>query len=155
MSASTSARKPDQSILEHLEKFFAGRPDLKFPHVVGVLSHVDLVKPSLEWKPPYNWQHPSSLKEKNIRAALDYVASVIGSRASTVVPVCTAAESERQWGVKETLFPVIVNALPEAKATSLLRLFENELKETNWRKVLQDVKQTGYELFRYWRNRPS
>jgi len=152
MSANTAARKPDQALLELLERFYARHPELRFPPVIGVLTHVDLLKPAMVWSPPYDWQHPSDAKGRQIQAALTYVHSVLGSRVTSLVPVCSAADSTRQWGVSEVLLPALAGSLREAQTTSLLRLFEKSLDPRGWRQTLTDLKQTGLALFRYWQN---
>jgi len=153
LSANTAARKPDQQLLQQLEDYYHARPDLKFPPVIGVLTHVDLLKPSQIWAPPYDWQQPTDTKGRQIREALQYVAEVLGPRVRVVVPVCSADQPARQWGIQEALVPALANLLSDAQATSLLRMFESEMQSTKWRKLLQDVKQTGWTLFEYWRNR--
>lgn len=152
MSANTAARKPDQALLEQLERFYAQHPELRFPPVIGVLTHVDLLKPAMIWQPPYDWQHPADAKGRQMQAALNYVHSVLGSRVSALLPVCTAADPARQWGVKEVLLPALAGSLREAQTTSLLRLFEKSLDPRSWRQTVHDLKQTGLALFRYWQN---
>jgi predicted GTPase len=155
LSANTAARKPDKQLLQQLEDFYLARPDLKFPPVIGVLTHVDLLKPSQIWEPPYDWQQPTDTKGRQIREALQYVAEVLGSRVRVVVPVCSCDQPARQWGIQEALIPALANLLTDAQATSLLRMFESELQTTHWRKLLHDVKQTGWTLIEYWRNRQT
>jgi predicted GTPase len=152
MSANTAARKPDQRLLEQLEAFFVAHPDLKFPPMIGVLTHVDLLKPAMVWAPPYNWRQPQDPKGQQIQAALNYVHSVVGSRVSVVIPVCTSADPNRQWGVTEHVLPALTAILRDAQSTSLLRLFQESLRGT-WRQTLGDLKQTGLALFQYWRSR--
>lgn len=155
MAANTSARKPDQMVLTQLEEYYRKNPDLKFPPVVGILSHVDRLKPSLVWAPPYDWQSPSDAKGQNIQAALRYAADVLGQRVKAIVPVCTAEDESRQWGVTEEVLPALANLLTDAQATSLLRLFNAELNQSNWRRIVGDLKQTGRSLLEYWHKSAS
>ncbi|MBL8852376.1 MAG: 50S ribosome-binding GTPase [Planctomycetaceae bacterium] len=152
MSANTSARKSDQLLLEQLEAFFVAHPDLRFPPMIGVLTHVDLLKPAMVWEPPYNWREPQDAKGRQIQAALNYVHSVVGKRVSVVIPVCTSGDPARNWGVAENLLPALSTILRDAQSTSLLRLFQESLRGT-WRQALAELKQTGSALFQYWRNR--
>jgi hypothetical protein len=71
---------------------------------------------------------------------------------TSLVPVCSAPDSTRQWGVSEVLLPALAGSLREAQTTSLLRLFEKSLDPQGWRQTLTDLKQTGLALFRYWQN---
>ncbi|MBL8890417.1 MAG: GTPase domain-containing protein [Planctomycetaceae bacterium] len=152
MSANTSARKPDQLLLEQLEAFYKHHPDLKFPPMIGVLTHVDLLKPAMIWNPPYDWRTPHDLKGRQIQAALNYVSSIVGKRVSMIIPVCSAKDPARRWGVTEQLLPALSHILRDAQSTSLLRLFQESLQGT-WKQTLQELKQTGLSLVQYWRNR--
>lgn len=152
MSANTSARKPDQLLLEQLETYYQNHPDLKFPPMIGVLTHVDMLKPTMIWNPPYDWREPHDAKGRQIQAALNYVRSIVGARVKMVIPVCSAKDPARQWGVTEQLLPALSHILRDAQSTSLLRLFQESLQGT-WKQTLQELKQTGLSLFHYWRNR--
>ncbi|MDP1561238.1 MAG: dynamin family protein [Pirellulaceae bacterium] len=152
MSANTAARKSDQLLLEQIEGYCLEHPDLRFPPIIGVLTHVDLLKPAMVWQPPYNWREPKDAKGRQIQAALNYVHSVVGKRVSLVIPVCTSGEPARQWGVTEHVLPALATILRDAQSTSLLRLFQESLRGT-WRQTLSELKQTGVALFQYWRSR--
>lgn len=152
MSANTAARKPDQLLLEQLETFYQNHPDLKFPPMIGVLTHVDMLKPTMIWNPPYDWRSPHDAKGRQIQAALNYVSSVVGDRVNMVIPVCSTQDPARQWGVTDQLLPALSHILRDAQSTSLLRLFQESLQGTWWQ-TLQELKQTGLSLFQYWRNR--
>ena len=66
----------------------AGRPELKLPPIVGVLTHVDLLSPAMEWAPPYDWLHPQRPKEQQMRQAVQAALDQFSGRLSVVVPVC-------------------------------------------------------------------
>src|SRR5436305_5415675 len=70
LHARNPGRRADVDMLRALREWFAGQPDLKMPGVLAVLTHVDLLSPSLEWAPPYDWQHPRRPKEQSIHDAL-------------------------------------------------------------------------------------
>jgi predicted GTPase len=152
MSANTAARKPDQVLLEQLEAYYQQHPDLRFPPMIGVLTHVDLLKPAMIWNPPYDWRQPHDVKGRQIQAALNYVGSVVGNRVPVVVPVCSAKDHSRQWGISENLLPALAHILRDAQSTSLLRLFQESLRGT-WKQTVKELKQTGLALFQYWRAR--
>src|SRR5207248_8590880 len=69
LHARNPARQADLAMLEDLRSWFASRPDLKKPPLVAVLTHIDLLSPSLEWSPPYNWRQPTRPKERSIHDA--------------------------------------------------------------------------------------
>ncbi|HEV3236309.1 MAG TPA: GTPase, partial [Gemmataceae bacterium] len=68
--ARNPARQADLTMLSELKAWFSKRPDLRMPPIIGVMSHIDLLSPSLEWEPPYDWQNPTRPKEKQIQEAL-------------------------------------------------------------------------------------
>jgi 50S ribosomal subunit-associated GTPase HflX len=66
MHARNPARQADVDLLRDLRAWFAARPDLRMPPILGVLTHIDLLSPAMEWAPPYDWQEPKRAKEKHI-----------------------------------------------------------------------------------------
>ena len=56
--ACNPARQADLEMLQAFQRWFAARPHLKRPPILGVLTHIDLLSPVLEWSPPYNWRQP-------------------------------------------------------------------------------------------------
>ncbi|MBY0231604.1 MAG: 50S ribosome-binding GTPase, partial [Gemmataceae bacterium] len=73
LHATNPGRAADVSVLERMRAWFAARPELRCPPIVAVVTHVDLLKPSLEWKPPYDWRAGTRPKEESMRSALDAV----------------------------------------------------------------------------------
>ncbi len=106
-------------MLQALRQWFAGRPDLKVPPIVAVMTHIDLLSPSLEWSPPYNWQQPSRPKEVQIHEALAALRDQLGSHLAGAVPLCTA--EGRVYGIEEWFLPTLAELLGEARAVALLR----------------------------------
>jgi predicted GTPase len=135
--ARNPARQVDIDFLKELEGFFSARPELRKPPIVAVLTHIDLLGPSLEWKPPYNWQQPTTTKERNIAAAADEVRNQMGSFVSGVVPVCTAAGKE--YGIEEWLLPAVIGLLDEAHAVAFLRCLKAEKDTGKVRKVFAQL----------------
>src|SRR5581483_12035218 len=54
LHAKNPARQADAAMLKALNAWFSDRPQLRRPAVIAVLTHIDLLSPSLEWSPPYN-----------------------------------------------------------------------------------------------------
>jgi len=137
VSAVNAAREPDRGLLARLRDRFAAQPELRPPPVVVVLSHIDLLRPPRDWAPPYNVATPDSPKAHSIRGALDAVAVDLGLTPELVVPVCLLPE--RLYNVEEALAPLLVQVLPEAKRTLLLRglktLHDQEQWELLWRQA--------------------
>jgi predicted GTPase len=137
LHARNAARQPDRLLLQALERWFAAHPDLKVPPVLGVLTHVDLLSPALEWAPPYNWQQPQKPKERQIEQAVAAVREQLGEHLLGVVPVCTPAAKE--YGVSDWLLPALAELLDEAHAVALLRCLRAEADTGKVRKVFEQL----------------
>jgi uncharacterized protein len=141
LHARTGARQPDLMMLQALRKWFDSRPDLKMPRVVGVLTHIDLLAPAMEWQPPYRWQEPTRVKEQQIAEAVRAVREQFGEHLAAVVPVCVAPG--RVLGVEEWLLPTLVELLGEARAVAMLRCLRAEVDERKIRKVFEQLLAAG------------
>lgn len=146
MHARDPARQPDLELLQALEAWFKARPTLKMPPVLGVLTHVDLLSPLMEWSPPYDWLDPKRPKEKSIHDALAAAEEQVGSHLIGIVPVC-AAEG-KVYGVQEWLLPRVVEQLGEARAVALVRCLQAEADAGKVRKVVDQLLQAGKQLIR-------
>jgi predicted GTPase len=131
MDALNAARDPDARFLESMDAWFAARPHLKRPAVLGVLTHVDGLSPAMEWSPPYDgWadESPARPKERSIREAVGYVRETLGPRVAGVVPCCPSPEAGggSAWGVSEAVVPSLAGLLPRARGVSLVRTLHAE-----------------------------
>jgi predicted GTPase len=150
MDAHSPARDADVRTLRDLEQWYTAQPRLKAPPVIGVLTHVDLLRPALEWNPPYDWRTPSTPTERSLHEALEYVGGLFGGSLAAIVPVCTASRPDRGWGVVEELIPAMMTRLSDAHSVALLRAFENELDRGQWKTLLLQIKRSGSEILRWW-----
>ncbi len=146
LNARDPARQPDLDLLKSLREHFGSRPHLKAPRILGVLTHIDLLSPMMEWSPPYDWLHPKRPKEKSIADAVAVVEEQLGSYLVGVVPVCTA--DGKMHGVAEWLVPRIVELLDESRAVALLRCLHAEADAGRLRKVFDQVLEAGRNLVR-------
>ena len=146
LHALNPARQADVQMLTALREWFAGRPELKMPPVVAVVSHIDLLSPKMEWQPPYDWQNPHRPKEQNIHQALAAVQEQLGDYLAAVVPVCTPPG--RVYGIEEALLPVLAARLDEVHAVSLLRCLQAESDTRKVRKVFEQLLAVGKTLAR-------
>jgi uncharacterized protein len=137
LHARTGARQPDVQMLQVLRKWFNSRPDLKMPPIVGVLTHIDLLSPAMEWQPPYRWQKPTRVKEQQIAEAVHAVRDQLGEYLAAVVPVCVA--EGRVYGVEEWLLPTLVELLDEGRAVGMLRCLRAEVDAGKIRKVFEQL----------------
>jgi predicted GTPase len=127
-SAATAAREADRKLLDdariRLQQSAVRAP----PPTVVALSHIDKVRPLQEWNPPYDFARGDSLKERNVRDAVQAVADDLQVPASRVVPVCLRPDSI--YNVTEALLPSLLESMPAAGRAKLLRvLMENRNEE--------------------------
>ena len=138
------ARQADLEFLEQISEWFELCPELRRPPVLGVLTHIDLLFPSLEWDPPYDWILPSRRKERSIHNAVVVADEQLGSHLVAAVPVCLA--EEKVYGVDEWLMPQLVGLLGEARAVCLLRCLRAEAETGKLRKVLGQLMNVSKRL---------
>jgi uncharacterized protein len=139
------ARAPDRQLLEDLQAHFAAHLDMRPPPVMVALSHIDLLRPPLEWAPPYNVEHPDSSKARSIRGALDAVAADLGVASDAIAPLCLAPG--RVYNVNEALLPLLVQQLPEGKRVLLLRSLNTVRAREQWELVWKQARAAGRFLF--------
>jgi small GTP-binding protein len=141
VQARNPARQADFAMVQSLKRWFESKPDLKMPPIVGVMTHVDLLSPAMEWAPPYDWTNPQRPKEIQIREAWATIQDQLGEYLVAVVPVCTAPG--KVDGVQESLLPTLVGYLEEARAVAMLRCLRAEVNTGRVRKVFQQLLETG------------
>jgi hypothetical protein len=118
--------------------------------MLGVLTHIDLLRPVLEWSPPYEWREPVRPKEHSIRDAIQYLRELFGSSLAAVVPVCSDLERQHAWGILEELVPALISILGKAQSGALLRAYEQDLDRDRVKILLKQLQRFGTELVRGW-----
>jgi uncharacterized protein len=150
MDAHSPAREADRRTIGELQTWYRSQPQLKPCPMLGVLTHVDLLRPVLEWSPPYDWREPTGTKEKSIEEAVRYVEQLFAGTFVGLVPVCSDADRQRTWGILEELIPALTAILNDAQSAALLRAFERELDQGQLKTLLKQVRRLGSDLFRAW-----
>jgi predicted GTPase len=145
ISAVNAAREADRQLLADLHRHFASRLELRPPSVTVALTHIDLLRPPLEWAPPYNIAQPDSPKARSIRGALDSVAEDLGLAPDAIAPLCLAPG--RSYNVEEALLPLLIRQLPEGKRVLLLRSLHTVRAREQWELLWRQAQTTGRFLF--------
>jgi predicted GTPase len=148
MNATSPARNVDLKVLVELDKRLKARPERKRPPVIGVLTHMDGLRPVLEWDPPYDWREGHRLKEVMIREAVQYNREVLGDRVDAVIPVCTDVGRDRVYGLEQFLFPALVAQLHEVRACALLRHLHRDWDQLKIKQLWQQLYNIGRRLTR-------
>ena len=144
MHALNPGRQADQAMLQGLRDWFATQPHLRVPPVLGVLTHMDLLSPQMEWAPPYNLSKPARTKEKQIEQAIAAVREQLGPFLVGVVPVCVAPA--KIYGLEEWFLPVLAEILDQARAVAFLRCLKAEADRGKARKVFHQLVAVGKGL---------
>ena len=135
------ARQADVEMFKAVHAWFASHPDLKKPPIFVVATHIDLLKPSLEWAPPYDWIRGKRPKEENIRQAVAAIEQQLGDLKPVVIPVCAAPG--KVYGVDEFLLPAVMQKLDEAHGVAFLRVLRAEKDTGKIRKVFRQMLEAG------------
>jgi uncharacterized protein len=149
LHARNPARQADMELLAWLERWFRSRPHLKMPPILGIMTHIDLLSPAMEWSPPYNWQQPERPKERQIQEAHATVREQMGQYLVGCVPVCSVPG--KVYGIEEWFLPTVVELLDEAHGVALLRCLRAEADTAKIRKIFQQLLAAGRQLgLQFW-----
>lgn len=148
MNVTQPARKADVDAMSSFRGNAASKPHLKLPPVVGVLTHIDALRPVMEWSPPYAWQDPADTKEFAIHDAVAYNQGLLEGVCDGLVPACTDVDRDRVYGVREWLEPVMVALLEEARACSLIRSLHADLKRDQVKRVANQIYKAGWQILK-------
>jgi len=140
-SATTAARSPDQQLLTDLRERFTLNHKRSVPPIVVALSHVDQLRPFAEWNPPYDLRNDQSIKACNIANCIQALKTDLGIEEESIVPVCLRQGALHN--VTESLVPVMLEVLPEAERTKLLRLLREYHDSKYWSQLLKQAYNTG------------
>jgi predicted GTPase len=146
LHARNPARQADALMLEKLSQWFSQHPEVRMPPVLGVLTHIDLLSPMMEWSPPYDWLNPNRPKEQQIQLALKTAQEQLPGLIAGTVPVCSAPA--KIFGIQEALLPAVAGKLGEARTVGLLRCLQTEADEGKIQKIFQQLVAAGKEAAR-------
>ena len=123
-------RQWDRERLDALRDGYAARPDRRPPPLLVALTHIDQLRPSREWRPPYDLLNPAGVKAANMRAAVEAAAGDLAVPVETVIPVCLA--EGRTYNVDDTLWAAILERQDAASRVRFLRCLEDRKRRENW-----------------------
>ncbi len=146
MNANSPAREPDREMLATLNDWFQKRQELKPIPILGVLTHIDLLSPLMEWSPPYDWKNGNRPKEVSLREAVHYNTDLFGPMLAGIVPVCADVTRGRVFGVDEFVLPAVTAVLDNARACAVLRALHKELNQGRVQRVASQLWSIGKTL---------
>ncbi|WP_437228154.1 GTPase family protein [Planctomicrobium sp. SH661] len=150
MAANSPARSADRELMDQLREWYAAHSELKPAPVVICLTHIDLLSPVMEWKPPYHWHTPTSRKEESIHAAVEHVQGLFSDVTTSVVPVCSDVERNRQASIIEELLPALLQVLNEGQIAAILRAYHHQLNRERLQRFMSQITSSGKNLLRIW-----
>ncbi len=142
-AAHQPARDADARGLAAFRAWFAARPDLNRPPLLGVATHIDQLRPFAEWAPPYDIVAAERPKARAIRNAVEAIAADLGIEAASIVPVSLA--KDRDPYNLDALRARIAISLPEARYAQLARSHAT-LGERGWWRELDRAVRAGRTL---------
>lgn len=155
MKATDPAREPDRRLVAMLGEWFASRPDLRAAPMLGVLTHIDLLKPVREWEPPYDWRNGDESKAESIREAVEFNRSLLPG-LEQIVPACVSTGEEEDavtFGVEEFLKPAMLEQLGEAATNAATKDLHKNIKQGRGKRVARQLWQAGKLLLKAGRQR--
>jgi uncharacterized protein len=119
-SATQTAREPDRKRLADFRAWANAQIARRAPPLLLALTHVDELRPALEWTPPYDLTTATTPKARMISAAVKAAAGALDLRADEIVPV--GVPPGRETYNIDALWARIAVELDEAKLVQLDRL---------------------------------
>ena len=126
----------DKNILQQLRQLTNG------PRIVVALTHIDKLRPLREWKPPYDWQAPTSIKADAIKQAMMHLAGCLDVAIEHIVPLCL--REDRIYNCKEHLVPLILQQFELARRRKYLRSLNRYQREAQRRMLWRQMFRGGY-----------
>jgi uncharacterized protein len=123
-------RQPERETLDRIRARWAARQDRHPPPLLAALSHIDLLRPPLEWQPPYDLSDPQGPKATNIRDALAAAAEDLGIPPKDTIPVCLGVG--RVYNVDDSLWAAILDRQDAADKVRLLRCLNERKRSEDW-----------------------
>lgn len=140
-----AAHRPDRGLdresLDAVRAWYTARPDQRPAPILVVMSHIDQLRPSREWEPPYDLRHEAGGKAGNIRAAVAAVAADLAAPVADVIPVCLAPG--RVYNVDDALWAAILDRQDEARRVRFLRCLDQRKRKENWTLLFRQLANTG------------
>ncbi len=140
MAANVPARHSDVELVRELQQHYQSRPHLRPPPIIGVFTHIDLLRPIRQWEPPYDWRKPSSPKEHAMANTVDYARELFGNSISAYACVTTGELASTDTGVGDELIPLLIEHLDQGHASAVLKAFYTQLSQQRFSRLSKQVR---------------
>ena len=139
MAANSPARDTDLQMVRRLTEHYRQNKNLKPPTIIGVLTHIDSLRPLREWSPPYDWRNPNSEKEQSIASAVNYAKELFGDMIAGYACVYTGELLSADSSVAEEVVPQLVDHLDHGHAAAVLKAFYQQLSQQRFKQMSLQV----------------
>ncbi len=147
--ANNAARIADRNFIQEFQEHFETQVKRKLPPVILVVTHIDQLRPSREWRPPYNILEPNCTKSRNIRAAVDAIQQDLSLPESTImVPVSLGFNDGLGVYNVDSLLQAIGQQMSEANRARLLRCISDTQAHENLSQLWKQVTNSGRWIWR-------
>jgi predicted GTPase len=139
-SATQPARGADRKRLDHFRAWANVQLTRRPPTVLLALTHVDELRPTGEWAPPYNITERDRPKARAIRAAMNAAARALDLPLHAIVPVAMPP-SQESYNI-DALWARIAAETDEARLVQLDRLRVGQ-QGLGWREAMESFGHAG------------
>ncbi|MES0403315.1 MAG: GTPase domain-containing protein [Hyphomicrobium sp.] len=145
-SATRPDRDTDRKGLDALRDHLAARLERRAPPILIVLTHVDQLRPSQDWNPPYDLLDKENAKAVSIGEAVQVVGAELGTPVQSVVPVCLD-EKRGHYNV-DVVWAKTLDVMPEAQGARLVRVLAAAGSQASWRRLWSQAVNAGRVIAR-------
>lgn len=146
LRADRADREIDRIAIERIRATFAKLTERKQPPLLFILSHVDRLRPFQEWNPPYDVIKAESEKAATIFAVMQTVASDLNVPIEDIIPASFSV-TNGTYNI-DALWARILDTLPEAKSSQLVRCLRDSSPGFEWTKLWSQAVSAGRVIAR-------
>ena len=139
LAANVTARDADLRVVRQLMQHYESKPQLRPPTIIGIVTHIDRLRPIREWSPPYDWRNPQTAKEESMAETINYLASLFGDLVADYACVYTGEEHDDDSSVADQLVPLLVDHLDHGRSAAVLKAFYSQLNKQRIQRLIGQV----------------
>lgn len=144
VSAARVDRETDRKVLAALRSRLQAISNRRPPPVVFVLTHIDKLRPFMEWNPPYDLGSSSTPKAVSILEAMRATAEDLGAAVQEIIPA--VLEPGRTYNV-DAIWGRMLEVMPDAERSRLMRtLTQSAADRPRWRTLWSQAVGAGRVL---------
>jgi predicted GTPase len=147
-NAAQASRAADAGQLQVIRQYFQAEcSNQALPVIIGVVTHIDRLRPAQEWLPPYNIQAPDNAKANNIQQACSVIANELDLPLNHIVPVCLAP-NKSIYNIEDGLITLIQQEFKAMQRVYYLRCLRLQQAESYWQHWRKQALQAGQAVLK-------